>query len=424
MRVAVVGGGYSGSILAIELVRRAPQAEVLLIEQRARAGLGAAYSTTEPGHLLNVRARNMSAFADAPAHFADWAARRGYGPDDYVPRVEFGRYLSGLLERAVTGGRVNVLRESAVAIAEDADGAVLTLSSGRRVGADAAALAGGNFPSRLPAGIEGIDDPWGEGGTDKVRALAAAPGDVLLVGTGLTMVDMALTLESAGFGGRMFALSRRGLVPRAHLAEAEPPLEAPPPERLAELVRHVRSHRPWRAAVDGLRPHSAALWRGLSEREKSAFARHLRPWWDVHRHRIAPQVGARIEALIGSGRLEVMAGRILGAHGGSVRVARRGGGEARLDVAGIVNCTGPQSDMKRVDDPLIRRLLAGGGARPGPVDAGLDVDESSRVVRADGSVSPSLYALGPLTRGAFWEIVAVPDIAVQAAGVARAMLAS
>lgn len=416
MRVAIVGAGYSGTAAAVEIARAAPGAEIFLVEKSGRFAAGAAYGTDSPGHLLNVRARNMSALAGEPDHFAAWAAGRGHGPDDYVPRREYRLYLAGLLD-SVPG--VTRLTGEAAAVEDGA----LVLASGERIGCDSAVLAGGNFPSRLPAafGSLAIDDPWSAEGRAAIDRAAAGEGEILLVGTGLTMVDMALSLVDAGFAGRITAVSRRGLVPRPHVAPPPPPLEREPPARLGALVREVRSLDPWRASVDGLRPYSAALWQGLSETEQKRFLRHLRPWWDVHRHRIAPQVGTRIEALRSSGRLEVAAGRIVRVEEGEAVIARRGGGELRRSFAAAINCTGPQGDIRRVEDPLIRQLLASGRARPDRLGLGIDVDSESRV--AGSGPSPALYAIGPLSKGAFWEIVAVPDIRGQAEAVARVIAA-
>ena len=414
MRVAIVGAGYSGTIAAVEIARAAPGAGIILIEKSGHFAKGAAYGTTSPGHLLNVRARNMSALAGEPMHFADWASGEGHGPDDYVPRRDYRRYLAGLLN-----GAAGVTRVTGEAVAVDDEG--VRLASGERVGCDAAVLAGGNYPSRLPAafGTGAIHDPWSPEGAAALAQAAALGGDLLLVGTGLTMVDMAVSLEEAGFSGRMLAASRRGLVPRAHLSPAAAPLTWEPSGSLGELVRAVRAREPWRASVDGLRPHSIALWQGLSDSERSRFLRHLRPWWDVHRHRIAPRVAARIEAMRASGRLEVAAARIARVEGDLAILARRGGGEIRRRFDAMVNCTGPEGDIGRIGDPLVRSLLASGRARTDPLGLGLDVDAGSRLIGS--GLSPALYALGPLTRGAFWEIVAVPDIRGQAAGVARAI---
>jgi uncharacterized NAD(P)/FAD-binding protein YdhS len=268
-----------------------------------------------------------------------------------------------------------------------------------------------------------VEDPWGSGGAEGLQALARQDGDVLLLGTGLTMVDVALSLEQAGFAGRMIATSRRGLVPRGHEEPGSAPLPAPAPASLREMTRTVRAAARtggWRPAVDALRPISQALWRGFSEAEKKRFLRHLRPWWDVHRHRIAPPVAARIESLIAAGRLEVVPGRISDAANGAITIERRGGAVQR-QVAGVVNCTGPEGRIERVDDPLVRQLLGSGRARPDALGIGLAVDDASRVIGTDGAAERGLYALGPLTRGTFWEIVAVPDIRGQARRVAEAL---
>jgi uncharacterized NAD(P)/FAD-binding protein YdhS len=419
MQVAIVGGGYSGTIAAAELALRG--VEAVLVERGDRFAAGAAYGTREAVHLLNVRARNMSAFADAPGHFAAWAEAEGVlGAGPFVPRRDYHRYIAGILDEAVASGRVRLVQGEAVAAIDG----VLALADGTRLPFDALVLAGGNYPSRLPAmlrGLGAVDDPWGSGGAEALRALAGQSGDVLLLGTGLTMVDVALSLEQAGFAGRMMATSRRGLVPRGHEEPGAEPLPAPAPGSLADLTRNVRAAARggnWRAAVDSLRPISQAVWGGFSEAEKKRFLRHLRPWWDVHRHRVAPPVAARIEALIAAGRLEVVPGRIRSVESGTVTIDLRGGGALQRQIAGVVNCTGPEGRIGRVEDPLIKQLLSSERARPDALGIGLDVDEESRV-----NGDPRLYAIGPLTRGTFWEIVAVPDIRGQARKVAEGLAA-
>jgi uncharacterized NAD(P)/FAD-binding protein YdhS len=161
------------------------------------------------------------------------------------------------------------------------------------------------------------------------------------------------------------------------------------------------------------------LWKGLSEPERRRFLRHLRPWWDVHRHRIAPPVADRIDRMRESGRLEIEAARIVSVEGEWVTLARRGGGEIRRRFDAVVNCTGPEGDIGRIADPLIRSLLASGRAKADSLGLGFEVDDDSRLVGS--APSPVLYALGPLTKGMFWEIVAVPDIRGQAARVAEAV---
>jgi uncharacterized NAD(P)/FAD-binding protein YdhS len=419
-----VGGGYSGTIAAAELARAG--AEAVLIERGDRFAAGAAYGTRERAHLLNVRAGNMSAFADEPGHFASWAEAEGLGESgNFVARRDYHRYISGILDDAVASGRVRLLRGEAVAAQ---DGAVM-LGDGRRLACDAVVLAGGNYPSRLPAMLRtpgAVENPWSPEGAEALKLLAGQKNDVLLLGTGLTMVDVALSLAEAGFAGRMIATSRRGLVPRGHEEVGTPPLPAPEPAPLGEMIRTVRAAaraHGWRPAVDSLRSVSQGMWRASSHAEKKRFLRHLRPWWDVHRHRIAPPVAARVAQLVEAGQLEVIAGRIRSCDAGTVSIDVRGGGEVQRQVAGVVNCTGPEGRIDRVKDPLIRQLLETGRARPDPLGIGLDVDGGSRLIDRDGAASERFYALGPLTRGAFWEIVAVPDIRGQARGVAATISA-
>ncbi len=326
MRVAIVGGGFSGTMMAVELVRLG-RTDVVLIERRIAPAAGMAYSTEEGSHFLNVRADNMSAFADSPDHFARWVTTKGVGrPDGFIRRRDYRRYLQDLLAQAERSGRLKVMRGSAVGLATDADGIVIALASGARIGADQAVLAGGNYPGRLPAALglpeeRLVHDPWSPEGAAAVRKMAAEiTGDVLLLGTGLTMVDVSLMLADTGFGGCIRALSRRGLVPHGSQTTGTRPLEWQPPARLRELFREIRrrsAESGWRSVVDGLRSHTIALWRGFTEAEKSRFLRHARPWWDVHRHRIAPESAARIQQLKEEGKLEVMAGRIASRRCGS-----------------------------------------------------------------------------------------------------------
>lgn len=420
--LAIVGGGYSGTLLALQLLRLS-DAQVTLIERTPRVARGVAYSTARPEHLLNVRAGSMSAFADAPAHFADWLTARGEGDGaSFAQRRTYGAYLSGLFEAAA--GRIALVREEAVAVEP---GTVL-LRSGKRVPADATILAIGNLPPETPRvfaafGDVYCGDPWAG---DLAEGLSDAD-TVLLIGTGLTAIDAALTLDGSGFRGRIVALSRRGLVPRAHAAPAPPPaLAQQPPASASSLVRFVRDQAEaigWRAAVDQLRPGTPAMWGAAGVAERRRFLRHLRPWWDVHRHRIAPEIAERIASMEAEGRLVFAAGKIVSAEAadGAAVVGWRPRGAAaaeRLRVRRIVNCTGPQTDIARAGEPLLDSLLAAGRIRPDPLRIGIDVDAECRVLHAEGKADERLFAIGPMTRGAFWEIVAVPDIRRQVQQVA------
>jgi uncharacterized NAD(P)/FAD-binding protein YdhS len=246
----------------------------------------------------------------------------------------------------------------------------------------------------------------------------------LLVGTGLTMVDAVLSLDEARHQGRITAVSRRGLAPRAHADHGVAPvtLEDVPQGSVRGLWRWLLTRGAavgWRAAVDSLRPHSHALWQALSGDEQKRFMRHARPWWDVHRHRIAPEVAGRIKRLVQLGRLEILAGRVadMWVKDGKLDVAIRRRGKRDADdhkFVLAVNCTGPLGAMSQTRDPLLKSLLDAGLAMPDALDLGLEVDQRSRLAGADRA-----WALGPLTKGRYWEIVAVPDIREQVAQVAN-----
>ncbi len=427
-RIAIVGAGFSGSLFAINLVRH-DGPDALLIERGEAFGRGVAYATGNADHLLNVRAANMSALPDAPAHFADWLAAHSDTPATaFVPRATYGRYLGDLLAATAgdAGTRLVKRRGEVVAIEPDSYGVSVVFADGMRERADAAVLATGNLPPHAPPGIDPemlgdryFGDPWHPQAT---RGLDDRE-TVLLLGTGLTMVDVALALDGAGFRGRLVALSRRGLLPRAH-AESKPgKLSEHPPASITALLHEVRARADaigWRGAIDELRPFTQELWRRAPDADRARFLRHLRPWWDVHRHRLAPEVAARMEALIASGRLEIYAGKPVASEADAVRWRPRGSDTAeRLPVSRVINCTGPAGDAERSHDPLLRQLLADGLARPDAFGLGLDVDADSRLVGRDGEAHRRLYALGPVTRGAQWEITAVPDIRAQVWHLAR-----
>lgn len=417
--VAIVGAGFSGTMLAVHLVRAGLR--VTLIDRSGRFAEGIAYGTREPRHLLNVCAGNMSALPCEPDHFARWLRARGEGDGaTFAARQTYRAYLGELLG---TCGDVSRIADE-VAVVEA--GAV-KLASGEVVRSDAVVIAAGNLLPELPgmfagAAVPYVNEPWSAGGQEALQRLARQMDDVLIVGTGLTMIDAVLSLQAHGFSGRVIALSRRGLSPRAHRTVGEEPLNLPSGRRPIELLRWVRAQAAvseWRAVVDSLRPITAAIWRGWTDAERSRFLRHLRPWWDVHRHRIAPKIAATLERLTEGGRLQVRAGRIAELDGERVLVRFRGAAaDEALRVGGIVNCTGPQGDIRRSRDPLISGLLASGSARADRFGLGLDVDADARVIDGAGRVSPGLYAVGPMTKGRHWEMVAVPDIREQAEALA------
>jgi len=425
--VAIVGGGFSGTMVAAQLARKG--IESVLIDGSGREGQGVAYSTQEPAHVLNVRAEVMSAWADDLEHFVRAAESEGDTRRDFVQRQQFGRYLRTILKEAVEARLVQVARHQAISAEPSASGWSVRLDDGERVDASALVLALGNQPPEpLPFGQHSarvINNPWGGEALAAVEDLASSHEDVLLVGTGLTMVDAVLSLDAAGHRGRIVGLSRRGLIPRGHSNDMVPaPVEADevPHGHVGTLWRWLRKRGAqvgWRAAVDSLRPHAHRLWQAFPLEEQRRFSRHARPWWDVHRHRIAPEVAQRLHDMIAEGRLEIVAGRIQsvedGQHGLTVTYHRRSRTAVEeRSFAYMINCTGPLGTISRTRDPMLKGMLADGLAKPDALGIALDVDERSRIAGARLA-----WAMGPMTKGRYWEIIAVPDIRGQAAEVAE-----
>jgi uncharacterized NAD(P)/FAD-binding protein YdhS len=369
----------------------------------------------------------MSAWAGEPDHFAKVFESEGGDRRGFAQRRFFARYLGDILNDAVASGCADVIEATAVSGMREDEGWRLGFEDGSSLEADALVLATGNQePEGLrafsDAGSRFIRNPWGCEARAAVAELAAYDGDALLVGTGLTMVDLVLSLDAAGFRGNIVALSRRGLAPRAH-SDFEP---APVEERevpkgsvrtLWRWLRRRGAEVGWRAAIDSLRPHSQRLWQSMGPEEQRRFMRHARPWWDVHRHRIAPEVAATVARLVGEGRLEIVAGRVVSVRPSvdalEVQIRRRRSGNLEtMGFAYAFNCTGPLHSIERSKDPLLRSLLDAGEVRPDHLGIGLDVDGESRA-------GERLWALGPLTKGRYWEIIAVPDIRDQAAAVAE-----
>jgi uncharacterized NAD(P)/FAD-binding protein YdhS len=420
--VAVIGGGGSGVLVAREVLRCTGD-RVVLVEPGEPGG-GVAYGAAKPWHVLNSRAGAMSADPDDPAHFARWA---GAGADAFLPRPLYGRYLRAVLHEAVAAhpGRFQHCRARATAVAAGR----VHLDTGAVVRADQVVLATGSPAGAQPAAVPPalrshpgyVPDPWLPG------ALEAIPGDVpvLLIGAGLTAIDVALTLTAgdpgAAGGARtapVVAVSRRGLLPLGHTASAARPLKPALDgcARLRDVIRVVRAAAgaaaDWRAVVDGLRPDLDRLWAALTPAEQDAFLRHLARPWECHRHRMAPEVATKITALRAGGAFVVRAGGLRGlvAGAGGGLIAELADGPRRFGA--VVNCSGP-GRLPAAADPLVRTLLDAGLARTGPHGLGLDIDDAGRL-RDRAGAAGGIWLIGPLRRGAQWETTAMPEIRTQA----------
>ena len=444
--IAIVGAGFSGTATAIQLLTRHGQLpfQLTLINRHPNLARGVAYGTQSPSHLLNVPAGRMGLFPDKEGDFLEFVGHfdNSVTAGSFVPRNLYGRYLGARLKQAAQQAPAMHLQPVTgevqdLSLAADGPGAVLKFSDGRSLSAEQVVLAVGNYPPADPPVPETyffhsphyVRDPWSPGALDRVPL----ESPVLLIGTGLTMMDVALELAHRGHSAVQYAISRRGLLPQVHRQLPAMPL-TPPPAGLLQgrptarrYLRLIRDYveelaargADWRDAIGALRALTPALWQALDLQERRRFLRHLQAYWDIHRHRTAPSSGEQLAKLMASGSLLVAAGRLQrlswGSSGVEVRWQPRGSArEALLEVGCVINCTGPQSDITRLSDPLVRSLLAQGLIRPDPLKQGLDLDEAARVLDNGGRPSGVISYTGPLLKARDWEGTAVPELRVAA----------
>ena len=454
VRIVIIGGGFSGAMTAVNLARLSERPlHVTIINHRCPLGRGVAYSAPRPELLLNVAARNMSAFRDEPDHFLQWLRTRSEFEstpeielrERFIPRMIYGDYLRSLVQHHLQspGGMTPVSTEfitgEVVDIETTAAGPVqLRLSDGSTREADRVVLATGNEkPAALP-GTETvaedrawIGDPW----QTWEKKLPAEHGSVVILGTGLTAVDAVITLRAAGWMGSIHAASRHGWFPHAHFRGIEYP-EFPPAgvdlaalglERLVALIREHCSSLSERNAnpaiiVDKLRSHTQRIWGQFTRDERLLFARQYAARWNVLRHRIAPDIHAQITSSQLTGQLQVHASGIerLEQAGSQIVIRLENGKTLAGDL--VLNATGPATKITASRSTLLQNLLRRGLVTPDDTEMGVRVDADHTVITGQNERSSILLALGPLLRGTYWETIAVPELRGQARRVAETLL--
>lgn len=441
-RVAIVGAGAAGVMTAVRLIELAGlegcPVEVHLFDPDPVTGRGIAYGTRDPHHLMNTPATRVSAHPDDPEHFRRWLCARSHdaGTQPYAPRSLYGHYLADLLDETACHGGPAELRRCHRRVGRlETSGADLwvVLDEGTRLRFDAAVLAVGVgcpglewVPAELAGDPRFVPDPWAPG------ALSRIPDgtDVLIVGTGLTMVDVASSLLD-GNSRRVHAISRHGLLPAAHADPGRAPAATPtlPHGSLGldavrrGVLRHLassrRRHGDWRPGMDALRPVTSVLWRQLPPADRIRFLRTDLRLWDTHRHRMPPPSAVAISNHLAAGRLHVTASTVAGVTSGELLHVRLTDGRVAV-VSAVVNCTGPGGEL--TVDPLIAGLLSSGVASRDRTGLGLRTTDEGRLVGSAGRPDAPVWTLGALRRGELLETTAMPEIRVQAAHVAAALL--
>lgn len=431
--VVVIGGGASGTLTALNLLRADPRVRVTVFEPSGRLGSGVAYGTSDHRHLLNVRAGNMAAFPDEPGDLLAWADETGrpLGAMDFLPRREYGDYLRHRLAELGTN-RLDVVAQHATDVEPVSGGYRVTGADRRTLTAASVVLAHGNEAPRrlafggreLPDAGWHVADPWRLAWIEEL----APDATVVIVGTGLTAIDTAISVLDGAPRRSAVMVSRHGLLPQAHIdchcvAWISPlppgPLTA---DQIAALYREqveaAAEHGVnWHHVVDGFRGPTQSIWARLPLEERERFLSVYAREWEVRRHRMAPEIAARLDGFQTEGRLRVSSGGVAGIEEASpyptVLI-----GDDRITAHAVVNCTGPQTDVTLSDNTLLRALLRRGLVTPDPLRLGLSCTPRGELLDAAGQIVPGLLTVGPPRKGTLFETTAIPEIRVQAAEVA------
>jgi len=448
-RITIIGGGATGTLLAVNLIKHAgdESLEINLIERQNRFGRGVAYSATEDFHLLNVPAAKMGAFPDDIEHFHRWLTAKNldFAPSDFVPRRLYGEYLRELFDEFSTDKganvSVNLIDDEAVDVEVKDDKTEVVLGSERRIESDKVVLAFGNFLPPHPkaennAFVETekyFQNPWAKNIFDKI----SETDDVLIIGTGLTFADVAMSFYHRKHTGKIYAFSTRGLLPAVHKlgfvydSFAD---ELKGKTRITDLLKIVRRHvekadangSDWRAVIDSLRPQTQELWLTLPIAEKRYFMQHLSRYWNVARHRLPPATAQILDEMQTAERLEIGKGRLrkieVGGDGRYTVTFAADGTENKFTVDAIINCIGSESNFSRVESALVKNLLAKNALNLDTLKMGLDAAPDGRLINAHGKISDRIYTAGTALKGILWESTAMPEIRTQANKLAKLLL--
>lgn len=449
-QICIIGGGFSGCMTAVNLSRlSASPLKITIINHRHPLGRGVAYGTRNGNHLLNVAARNMSALADQPDHFVEWLGTRSeYFRDPvarirekFMPRRVYGDYLHSVLfsqsrYAAERGGSIETIDAEAIDVIPHETGARVLLSDGKEIDAAKVILATGNPPpARLtlkgldPAHPKSFQNPW----EDWESKLTDRTENVALIGTGLTAIDVFITLQDLGWKGKIFAISRNGLLPLSHFKGSEFPNWLDAKDATLTLARAFKEFKKnyYEARqngmnpailVDKLRPVTQQLWQNFSLADKRRFNKRFRTWWNVTRHRIAQSIHQQLLEAEAYHRLEVVQGRLrdVSEVGDQfVLTLKTKNGLRRIEAGSIINCTGPSESYQNSSTPIYKNLFARGLIKADEMDMGIQITPDFAVVNGAGDASPYLFALGPVLKGTLWESSAVPELRSQAFRVAE-----
>lgn len=454
--VAIIGAGFSGTMLAVNIVKKALRPiQITLIEKSGQFGPGVAYKTSHPYHFLNVRAGKMGAFAEDPEHFYQWLqANREHcsrlfpecaiGYDRYVPRRLYGLYLESLLDHAKVEAKakgITLVFLTAEAIAAEVRPNQLlqiTLNDQSTLTAEAIVLAT-NLPSYRTFAttpdvspgtyVDNIWDPPANSLLKQASLAHLAPSTrVAIIGSCLTMVDTVISLLQKGYQGEIVVISKHGIPPQPHLEK--PPEHIPPPanilqaKNLSKIMLLIRNEIAtasengidWRAVIDSLRPVTVPLWKAFPLDEKKRFLKHFFSLWNRVRHRIPPVSYQILQSYQKQGKLQFIASCVTGIERAELATKVCVMGSHPVEADYILNCSGAHKNIHKVNNPLLQNLLKQEIITANALNMGIDVDEHYKVI---GKHNLPIYALGQLLLGQRMESIAIPELREQCASIAE-----
>jgi uncharacterized NAD(P)/FAD-binding protein YdhS len=439
--ITIIGGGASGTLLTINLLRNASgqPLTINLIERRKQIGRGVAFGTARDAHLLNVPAAKMGAFPEDVEHFHKWLRQNNheYEATSFVPRRIYGEYLQEALTHELANLPENLclrmVDEEAVDIKQKDGKQLVKLRSGETISSERVVLAFGNFRPPHPSvpdksfvsSKKYFQDPW----SPEMYQQIDPQESIFIVGTGLSMADIVLHLFRQGHQGEISAISTRGLLPAVHkLGFSYPSFydELKPLTRISDVLKVVRRHisaahadsSDWRAVIDSLRPYTQELWLTLPLAEKRYFMQHLSRYWNVARHRMPAEAAAVLNSMQLNGKLEILKGRLqsISADPASgFRITYSQGDDTNTTISDVlINCIGSESNYERVESTLVQNLIRSGQIRKDSLSMGLDATPDGAIIDQEEKVSVTMYTLGTALKGILWESTAIPEIRMQA----------
>jgi uncharacterized NAD(P)/FAD-binding protein YdhS len=452
--IIIVGAGYSGAFTAVNLLRDPAfkGGRVILVDHSPPFGRGLAYRIWDDNMLLNVPAGNMSALANDPNHFVEYCQRidPAFNASTFISRRIYGDYLEQTLAEAEKNSSAILQKVQGEVIAVQGQSAaqsfLVQLADGQQWGADQVVLALGHFLPRPPQSAANLavtqayfNNPWDYAALNHI----APDCPVAILGAGHTAIDTLFRLTNSGNTRKVFLLSRRGLLPHSHRLAHKPNIQTafPPyltniPNTIRAYVRAIRQEieqrtrvgGDWRDVINALRAHTPTIWGKLPDTERRKFLARIAPFWDIHRHRLAPSAYLRLAQMRQSGRVETIAGQILGyevcGDNVTIRIKQKKDHAIREVVVGaVVNCTGPTYDLSTLANPLVKQLRQDGLLTQDALKIGLKVDEQYQVIDQNGRAVPNLFYVGPMLKAKYWEAIAVPELRIHTFKLAKQLLA-